>query len=179
MAELGRSEYEALRATIRERGTMRVGAVLAGLSAWGALAIALSVTASRGGIALVPLVVLAATFEVSFFIHTGVERIGRYIQVFHEETTASEGWETIAMQYGSKFPGGLDPLFTTIFWLSAATNLVTSIGAQSRAGWIVVIVFAHLTFAYRIVTARSAAATQRARDLDRYRQLRGKDSRSE
>ena len=35
--------------------------------------------------AIVPLVVLVSTFEVVRVLHVGVERIGRYVQVFFEE----------------------------------------------------------------------------------------------
>ncbi len=57
----------------------------------------------QGGAIVVPLLILATTFELNFFVHTGVERIGRYIQVFFEEASGSIGWETTAMNYGAKF----------------------------------------------------------------------------
>ena len=79
-------------------------AVLVGLVAWGALAIALLIAELEGGVTLVPFLVLAGTFEINFFIHTGVERIGRYLQVFYEERAGAIGWETTAMSYGAKFP---------------------------------------------------------------------------
>jgi hypothetical protein len=172
MSPLPQSEYEALRATIRERGTMRIWAGLSGLVAWGALAIALLITELQGAITLVPFIVLASTFEVNFFVHTGVERIGRYLQVFHEEAAGAIGWETTAMNYGGKFRGGLDPLFAAIFAVSAALNFLSSLAtATRRPGWIALSLIAHLTFASRIVTARKAAAAQRALDLDRFRSL--------
>lgn len=165
-------EYQALRDTIRERGTARLCAVLIGVAAWGALAIALLITELQGSITLVPFVVLAATFEINFFIHTGVERIGRYLQVFYEERDAAVGWETTAMNYGSKFPGGLDPLFSLIFALAAALNFLSSLAvAEPRPGWIALSLVAHLAFAYRIVRARKLSASQRALDLDRFRSL--------
>jgi len=126
MSDLPQSEYEALRATIRERGTLRICAVLGGLAAWGALAIALLITELQGGVTLIPFMLLAATFEINFFVHTGVERIGRYIQVAYEERPGATGWETTAMNYGRTFPGGLDPLFAVIFSVSAALNFLSS-----------------------------------------------------
>ena len=57
----------------------------------------------QGAVTLVPFLILAATFELNFFVHTGVERIGRYIQVFFEEAGDSRGWETTAMNYGTRF----------------------------------------------------------------------------
>jgi hypothetical protein len=172
MSDFSQAEYEALRQTIRERGTARLCAVLVGLAAWGALAIALLIAQLEGGITLVPLVVLAATFEINFFVHTGVERIGRFIQVFYEERAGTAGWETIAMKYGANYPGGLDPLFSAIFAAAAILNFLSSLAvALPRPGWIVVSLLTHLAFAYRIVTARKLAAAQRALDLDRFRSL--------
>lgn len=172
MTDLHQPEYEALRATIRERGTVRLCALLAGLTVWGALAITLVIAELQGGITLVPFLILAATFEINFFVHTGVERIGRYIQVFYEESSGSTGWETTAMNYGSKYPGGLDPLFVTIFLIGATVNFLSSLATATRGvGWIALSLVAHLVFAYRIVTARKIASTQRALDLDRYRSL--------
>ena len=85
MDDRERAEYEALRATIRERGTVRMWVILVGLLTWGALAIGPWAAGSRGALTLVPLLAIAATFEISFFIHTGVERVGRYLQVLYED----------------------------------------------------------------------------------------------
>src|SRR5438045_4892008 len=82
--ETGKAEYEALRATIRERGTVRFCLIWAGFVAWGALAIGVWAAQAEGALTMVPFLALAATFEISFFIHTGVERIGRYLQVYYE-----------------------------------------------------------------------------------------------
>ena len=174
-ARLPQAEYEALRATIRERGSLRLCTVLGGLVAWGALVVAVRIADLQGALQLVPLLILAATFEVNLFVHTGVERIGRYLQVFHEEADGALGWETTAMQYGSKYPGGLDPLFGAIFVLGAALNLFSSLATGgAHLGWSALSLFAHLLFAYRIVAARSAAGTQRAKDLERFASLKSK-----
>lgn len=173
MPDLFLAEYEALRATIRERGTLRMWAILAGLTAWGVLAIALLVANLQGAVSLVPFLVLAATFEINFFIHTGVERIGRYVQVFFEESSNAVGWETTAMQYGRSFPGGLDPLFITIFALSATVNFVSSFAtATRRPGWVVLSFLAHAIFVWRLMTARRLANGQRATDLEKFRSLK-------
>lgn len=176
MGDFSQAEYAALRQTIRERGTARLCAVLVGLAAWGALVIALRINQLEGAVTLVPLVVLAATFEINFFIHTGVERIGRFIQVFYEERTGASGWETIVMNYGTlratSRVAALDPLFAAIFGAAATINVFSALAvAQSRPGWIAVSLLAHLAFAYRIVVARKLAASQRAVDLDRFRSL--------
>jgi hypothetical protein len=172
MPELAEIEYKALRQTIRERGSVRMCAVLIGLAAWAALALAIS-SYAPGAATMVPFVVLAGTFEINFFIHTGVERVGRYVQVFYEEANNVIGWETSAMNYGRKFPGGLDPLFVTLFAGAAVVNLFTSLARTAELpGWTVISVIAHLTFAWRVVKARRASAEQRAMDLDRFRSLR-------
>jgi hypothetical protein len=166
------AEYRALRDTIGTRGTARMFAVLAGLVAWAALAIALVIADLDGAVTLMPFLVLAATFEINVFVHTGVERVGRYIQVFHEESAGWTGWETAAMSYGAKFPSGLDPLFSTLFGAAAGLNLLSAVGlAQRRPAWIAVLLAAHLAFAYRIVSAKRRAQSQRALDLDRFRSL--------
>ena len=78
-------EYTALRETIRERGTARVWIFVAGLVAWAALVIATAALAALPVATLLPLLILAGTFEAVFSLHAGVERVGRYIQVFFEE----------------------------------------------------------------------------------------------
>ena len=170
MPDFGRSEYEALRATIRERGTLRVWTALIGLALWGFLALGLLFIEFEGAVVLVPLVVLGATFEISFFIHTGVERIGRYLQVFFEEKQAMGAWETTAMSYGQRFAGGSDPLFTWLFAAAAAVNFFSSV-AISSTEWLIGSLFAHLAFGWRLLKAKRIAAGQRAIDLERYRSL--------
>ena len=172
MSDTSQAEYQSLRDTIRERGTARLCAVLVGLIAWGALATALFIAHLSGGAALVPLLVLAGTFEINFFVHTGVERIGRYVQVFYEERAGAVGWETTAMRYGAAFPSGLDPLFSIVFAAAACLNFFTTvIAAERRPGWIALALVAHLAFGYRIVAAKRRAAAQRALDLDRFRNI--------
>lgn len=172
--DLGCAEYKALRATIRERGTVRMWAVLVGLTAWGALTVALVATGVDRAVILVPFLVLAATFEISFFIHTGVERVGRYLQVYYEEDgSRKNGWETTVMAYGKNFPGGLDPLFATLFAVVAVVNFLSALpAAASRPGWIAVSLVAHLIFEWRLVTARRVSARQRAVELERFRALK-------
>jgi hypothetical protein len=175
MSDSSQAEYQSLRATIRERGTARLCAVLGGLIAWGALAIALRIAGLDDAVTLVPLLVLAGTFEINFFMHTGVERIGRYIQVFYEESAGVPGWETTAMNYGAKFPSGLDPLFSAIFAAAATFDFFSTVAVVGRRPATVAIsLVAHLAFGYRIVAARKAAASQRGLDLDRFRSLLSK-----
>ena len=177
-------EYEALRATIRERGSVRMWLILAGIIGWGALTMGLNAGEFDRAATLVPFLVLAATFEISFFIHTGVERVGRYLQVFYEDQPPAapalsehsewKGWETTVMAYGRAHPGGgLDPLFVTLFAVIAAVNFLGSFPAAVRhPGWVAVSLAAHLVFGWRLVTARRLSAQQRTVDLERFRALR-------
>jgi len=163
-------EYRALRETIRERGTARVWVFVAGLVAWGALTIATAALAALPVATLLPLLVLAAVFEAVFSLHTGVERVGRYIQVFHEDTA---GWEHTAMAYGRAPRGsGTDPLFTAFFIGATFLNFVPVLIAEPVATEVVVMGAAHLLLVVRILFARRAAGQQRAADLERYRNLK-------
>ncbi len=167
-------EYAALRATIRERGSLRVTLFLATFVAWGAATIATAALAALPAATLLPLLLLAAGFEGVFSLHTGVERIGRYLQVFYE-ADAARNWERTAMAYGRQFPGGPDPLFSAHFTLAAALNFMPVLLANPlRFEWSI-IGLVHILFGIRIAVARRSAGRQRALDLERFERLR--DSR--
>jgi hypothetical protein len=171
------AEYVSLRGTIRERGSVRMCSILIGLIGWAALALALIAADLEGGVTLIPFLVLAATFEISFFIHTGVERIGRYIQVSFEEASGVAGWETTAMNYGRDFPAQSDPLFVTIFAAAAALDFMGSLAmATRRPAWVLLSLAVHVVFGYRLVAARRLAAGQRTLDLERLRKLRSSEA---
>ena len=180
MSDLTRSEYDALRATISKRGSLRVGIVLGGLAAWGALAVTGAATALAGPTSLISLLVLAATFEAAHALHAGVERIGRFLQVFYEEQPSAHGpsgapfWETAAMAYGRTYPGsGPDPLFVTLFVLAALLNLAMLFSFGPRRPLIALAaIAAHIVFLWRMLTARRNLAGQRAMDLERFRKIR-------
>jgi len=189
-------EYSALRATIRERGTVRVGLFVAGMAGWAALTIATAALASTPLATLLPLLVLASVFEAIFALHVGVERIGRYIQVFHETEShaapdsadaptapglptppaspAAQGWEHVSMAFGRP-PGGLaiDALFTVPFLLAALFNITPALLLDPIRTELIFVGGAHALFVLRLFVARQAAAKQRAIDLERFRQLKG------
>lgn len=163
-------EYRALRDTIRARGTTRVWIVLTGLSAWASLAIGTFALAAFPAATVLPLLVLAAAFEIVFALHTGVERIGRYLQVFYEEES---GWEHVAMTYGQRFPGsGGDALFANFFRIAAVLNFLPAAFARPVPVEWAVISAIHVLFIVRVEVARRQAARQRALDLDRFQQLK-------
>ena len=171
MTERDVEEYRALRATIRERGTARVWAFVVGLVAWAGLVIATAALAALPVATLLPLLVLAAVFEAVFALHIGVERIGRYLQVYFEDEDTS-GWEHVAMAYGRVFRGGSDPLFALAFVGAAVLNFVPVLIAEPVAIEVAVIGLAHVLFVVRIALARRQAGRQRVIELDRFQRLR-------
>jgi hypothetical protein len=179
-------EYRALRATIRERGTARLVTAPAIFVVWAALAIAVQTWSTMGLWMLGPLVVLAAGFEGIFALHVGVERIGRYLQVFYEDTAgAPPWWEHAAMEFGqtgSSAGPSIDPLFSWLFGLAALLNLsgaaLLSIDERPSLFGIspafLLCGLFHAAFAVRLWRARRFAGTQRQADLRRFQELRGR-----
>jgi hypothetical protein len=163
-------EYVALRQTIRERGTARVVLVPFVFVGWAACAIATAAFITVAVSTFIPLLVLAAGFEAIFSLHVTVERVGRYLQVFHERDAG--GWEHVAMRFGERFPGaGPDALFARLFVLAIAANFLP---AALGGVWleVAIVAAAHLALIYRIRMAQRFAARQRADDLERFMALR-------
>ncbi len=165
-------EYSALRATIRERGTARHWVVIAGLGLWAALTLASSVIALPA-LTLLPLLVLVASFEVVFVLHTGVERVGRYIQVFYEQPEDRAAWEQVAMAYGRTFGGGgIDALFSPIFAVATLLNFIpVALSGSVAIDWTIVGAV-HMLVIVRIWAAKRQASAQRAVDLERFIRLK-------
>lgn len=166
-------EYRALRATIRERGTARACLFAAIVPAWAILTVAAAAAAPYPAAALFPLLTLAAGFEAIFALHLGVERVGRYLQVFYEDAPGERQWERTVMAFGQAFPGGgSDPLFARYFALATAANLIpAALVAPTALEWLT-IGAAHLLFLIRIAAARRVSAAQRAVDRERFETLR-------
>ncbi len=166
-------EYRALRDTIRERGTARHWIVVVGVATWCVLAVAISVMAATPATTLVPLVLLAATFEVVVALHTAVERVGRYVQVFFESSSDTAAWEHVAMAYGRSFPGGgIDALFSPLFVTATVFNFIPVLVTGPPAiDWAMVGVV-HVLFVVRVLVARRQAGQQRKIDLDRFEKLK-------
>ena len=169
------NEYRALRATIRQRGSLRVTLFLVILVAWAAVTIATAALAALPVATLLPLLLLAAGFEVVFGLHTAVERIGRYLQVFYEDddqTPPERAWERTAMAYGRAYPGGSDPLFVVFFIIAIVLNFVPVILAEPVQIEVSVVGATHVIVIARILLARHAASGQRAKDLERFQRLK-------
>jgi hypothetical protein len=185
MTDRAQAEYRALRATIRERGTARVCVFVAGMAAWTAATIATAALASTPVATLMPLLLLASVFEAVFALHIGVERIGRYIQLFYEadpeEASSARSrppdllpaWEHTAMAFGR--PRGapaIDALFGAPFLLATLVNAAPALLLNPVPTELIFVGGAHALFALRLLVARMAAAKQRTIDLERFRQLK-------
>jgi hypothetical protein len=171
-------EYSALRATIRERGTTRICLFAGGFVAWAALTAATAALASTPVASLLPLLTLAAVFEAVYALHIGVERIGRYLQVFYEDDEAGAmGWERAAMAFGRpRGAAALDPLFTVPFLLAAIFNIMPALLLEPTMQEVIFVAGAHVLFALRVAVARGTAARQRAIDVERFRTLKQQNS---
>jgi hypothetical protein len=175
-------EYRALRATIRERGTIRLFVTVLTFVAWSATALAVPALFPFPVLTLVPLMMLAAGFEVVFAAHVGVERIGRYLYVHYETPDGrGPGWEHAISQLGPRANSGsgLDSLFSIVFILAAMLNLVPALLmsvdtlSQLPGGLSVSFgIFAalHAIFIVRVLGAKRFAAAQRARDTELFQQ---------
>ena len=173
-------EYRTLRDTIRQRGTARVWVFLAGFGMWAALTVATAALAALPVATLLPLLILAAAFEAVFSLHVGVERIGRYVQVFFEDDSPEgaepgelRNWEHVAMTFGRPLPGGvIDPLFAMFFMSATVLNFVPVLLAEPMRIEVIVVGTAHVLLIGRILAARRVASRQRAADLERFQQLK-------
>ena len=180
------AEFRALRATIRERGSLRLIVILITFSGWAAFLLTTAALFTVSIFCLVPLTVLAAGFEVVFALHTGVERIGRYIQVHHEPSSVGQAhWERTAERFAGA-SGGLSPLFPVLFLSAALLNLALGIVNSFDVGLDVAspalapnllellpLAALHLGFGLRVVLAHRFAATQRPRDRAEFERLLG------
>lgn len=171
---LTESEFTVLRQTISTRGTSRILLLPVTVIGWASVASALWITGQHRSIgSLVSLAILAGGFEAIHALHVGVERIGRYLQVYYEAGTDGPQWETTCMLVGPALPGGgVDPLFTLLLASAAMVNLVPALLPFPGRLELVVISLLHAAFLARLARARWAAARQRAVELESYRAIR-------
>lgn len=182
---LGVEEYRALRATIRERGTVRVLVALITFVTWAALTLVAQAIQVVPVLALVPLIVLLAGFEILLAVHAGVERIGRYLQAYYEgDGAAPPRWEHLSVETPDSPNSrvGADAIFGWVFVAATTANLAgLGLLAASTPGPMIapgvsleLAVFGlfHGLFVYRVFSARAAAARQRLADLEFFRRRR-------
>ena len=166
-ADLAQEEYRSLRETIQTRGSLRVGIFVATCLVWAALSLWCWTTVAGPLAGLLPLFVLVSGFEAVLSLHTGVERIGRYVQLtFENGGAAAPAWEHVAVAMGPRWlsPGGLDPLFSLPFLLAAWLNFIPA-AAGADALQLTIVTITHGLFIVRVVLGRRFAARQRAADL--------------
>ena len=177
---LGVEEYRALRSTIQQRGSLRVALFLLTISVW---AVTILIVAARFELtyfSLIPLVVLAAGFEAVFALHTGVERIGRYILVHHEPASSGQArWEEVAAKFRGA-SGGANPLFPAVFIGAALINMTFGFlfgfdgnepySFEKTAGWVPVVLL-HLGVIWRVIACSRFATGQRGRDAEEFTRL--------
>jgi fatty acid desaturase len=163
-------EYQAMRATIQQRGSARMLVLPIIFVGWAGTAVATAAVITVAVSTLVPLLVLVAGFEAIFALHVNVERIGRYLQVFHERDS---GWERVAMSFAQRFPRtGPDPIFSRLFVFATSVNFLPAALGWESLPELAVLAILHLLFINRIRLARIFAASQRAQDLERFEALR-------
>lgn len=183
MNDLATREYAILRETIRSRGTARPLAALAGLTGWAVTLVIILIWLPNPLAAVVPLLVLTTTFEVIRTLHFGVERIGRYLQVFFEENSAGEdgtlrppAWERSAMAFGPTIPGaGAHPLFLPVFVMATVVNFVAVILPGPVLIETVSLIVPHGAFVAWMLYCDRGMRRQRVAELARFRALK-KDS---
>ena len=164
-------EFRALRGTIQLRGTVRMVVVPVVFVGWAATAVATAAVITVAVSTLVPLLILVAGFESVFALHVNVERIGRYLQVFHEGEDT--GWETVSSRFGPRFaPTAPDPLFGRLFVLATSVNFLPAALGWENVPELVVLAVLHLLFINRVRLARGFAAAQRDKDLERFLSLK-------
>jgi hypothetical protein len=171
---LPEAEYGVLRQTIASRGTARMVLFPVTMVAWAALALIVLTFADAPMAALYPLAVLVGGFEAIHALHVGVERIGRYLQVYYENLEIGPRWETTVTAVGPALPGGgIDPLFSVVFAAATFINILPALAMQPRATTteLGVVGALHLAVVIRIVRARGAAARQRAVELETFRAI--------
>jgi hypothetical protein len=150
--------------------------------AWAAIALVVLMFSEAPLAVLFPLAGLVGGFEAIHALHVGVERIGRYLQVYYEHPVAGPRWETTVIAVGPALPGGgIDPLFSLVFACAAFLNIVPALGILVIRGATVlsaptrtelgVVGVLHLAFVIRVARARGAAARQRAVELESFRAI--------
>lgn len=174
---LATEEYRALRATIRERGSLRTIVIGLTFLSWATLLTVAHSLLFVPFLGLVSLLVLTAGFEIVFGLHIAVERVGRYLQARYETGERSlPGWEHAAMAIGAvpALRTGVDPLATGLFMLATLLNLVaTALAAADGPRFagvvpteLLIAALIHALFIARILRGRRIAASQRKRDLE-------------
>jgi hypothetical protein len=176
MNQLETVEYRVLRDTIRARGGLRLTLSLAGLALWALTLVAVLAWLPNPIAGTIPLLLLVATFEVNRMLHLGVERIGRYLQVFYEEAqmggSGTPAWEHTAMTLGPTAPGaGGHPLLMPLFLFATLINFLSVVLPGPVPIELGVMTVPHVSFVFWTLYADRGMRQQRTRELERFRAL--------
>jgi hypothetical protein len=171
--DLSNTEFRVLRETIGSRGTTRMVLLPVTMLGWAGLMTVILLFGEVPLAALLPLAVLVGGFEAIHALHVGVERIGRYLQVYYEGFSDGPRWETTVTAVGPGLPGGgIDPLFSLVFVCAAFVNMLPVVIPHPTRMELGVVGAFHIAFVFRVVRARGAAARQRAVELESFRALK-------
>ncbi len=178
MADRSLAEFEALRATIRSRGQIRIVVFLAGMVSWAVVLQAQLIWLPNPVTSSIPLLLLVTTFEIVRTLHVGIERIGRYLQVFHEETSGPDtpldppAWERTVMALGPNLPGAAGhPLFLPLFMLATLVNYLGVFLPGAVAVELGVMAIPHVAFLVWTAYCDRAMRRQRSAELVQFREL--------
>jgi hypothetical protein len=179
MKDYAEREFSVLRDTIRARGTLRPVVLVSGISAWAAILVAVLAWLPNPVASAIPLVVLLATLEGLRSLHLGVERIGRYIQVFFEADpsggapTAAPAWEHAAMHFGPSLPGaGGHAYFLPVFFIAIVVNYLAVLLPGPLAVELATLTVPHVAFIVWLIYCDRGMRKQRRVELTRFRELR-------
>ena len=175
---LTESEFLVLRQTIAARGTVRMALLPMAMLGWAVTATLLLLFSELPVAALFSLGILVGGFEAIHALHAGVERIGRYLQVFHEDAGERDrplrdtpSWERVAMSFGN-IPGvGGHPLFVPVFFLATMCNYIAVIIPGPLPIEIGVMAVPHVALIAWLLIAARAVKSQREIELARMRDL--------
>ena len=178
------TEYRVLRETIAARGGLRPILAIVGLGLWSLSLTLVLVWLPYPVATVIPLLLLLATFEIIRPLHFGVERIGRYLQVFYEEEgqpgrpfAETPSWERLAMRLRAVPGSGGHPLFIPVFLLATIANTLPVLLAQPPATLIELAALGvpHLAFVVWLLKTDRAMRSQRQSELTQFRALRDRD----
>lgn len=177
-------EYRQLRATIRERGSLRVILFIVTIVAWAFVAAVIAAVLSLPLASLLSLIVLMAGFEAVHALHISVERIGRYLYARYESVGGEvhsqprtdpsihvrHMWEGTIAQFGAGHRSSTRPadsLFSLIFVAAVLVNfLAAALGASTAE--LIGVGALHALVIVRILASKRAARGQRAEDGQRF-----------
>jgi hypothetical protein len=175
-------EFRQLRTTIRDRSTARVVVSFITFVSWGGLALVVRHSSESLLDGLVPLVVLAAGFELALALHVGVERIGRYLAVFYEAAPGLPKWETAIAAFGRRTVRARTPppalmaneFIFIVFIVAAGINLALVLAVTFDRAVLaqdVALAVLHATFVARVFQAVRQAGRQREADEAAFRAI--------